>query len=143
MVTLNFTLFVQLLLFLLFLWGMQRFVFSKALKQLDDRDHYISQQESRAEVDRDLAQAQEERYAEALRDAMHNADKQFRDARRAALDELEEQTARQREQADRAVAIVREQAAKEALSERTAYHRLAPELAESIAKRIGLDMGKP
>lgn len=138
MVTLNFTIVVQLVLFLIFLWGLRQFVVNPMLKQIDDRQHYIEQQESRAKVDIDLAAAQEARYAQAVKDMHQDAEQRFRDARRATLDEQAEIIARQREQCDRAVTIARIDAQKRAQDERASFRQVVPELANAIAARVGL-----
>jgi F0F1-type ATP synthase membrane subunit b/b' len=138
MVTLNFTIVVQLVLFLLFLWGLRQFVIHPMLQQMDDRQHYIGQQESRAKVDVDLAAAQEARYAQAVKDMHQDAEQRFRDARHAALHEQAEILARQREQADRAATIARLDAQQRAQDERASFRQVVPELANAIAARVGI-----
>ena len=139
MVILNFTILIQLALFLLFLWGTSVWVIRPTLRVMDERAYHVDQQENRARVDLELAQTHEKRYAQARRDMRLKAEQGFRDARRAALDAQAQTLAQQRKQADRAIAIVREEAGKLAQKERGSYKQLAPALSRLIAARIGIE----
>ena len=50
MVTINATIIVELVLFLLFLWGTQRYILAPVLKNIDEREDSIEQDRAQAEA---------------------------------------------------------------------------------------------
>ena len=81
MVTLNLTLVIQVVLFLIFLWGTARFILRPILAGIDERENAIEVDHERAAADSTEAEALESQYAQALSAARLRADEAFRHAR--------------------------------------------------------------
>lgn len=136
MVTINFTLFVELALFLLFLWGTGAFILKPVLKVLDDRDESVEGDLLREQEDGGAAQTLEGRYAEETAAMRRAADVEFRQERRKALAEHANRMAEARHKADAAVSGTRDEAMKQVEAQREDYKALAPELADLISERL-------
>lgn len=138
MVTLNLTMAVQLVLFLVFLWGANRFFFGPILRLIDQREELVEQSRANAEADDETTAELEARYAHEMARIRRSADEEFRDERRAALDAHAATLSEQRHRADETVAKVREEAMKQVEGERAVYKTLAPGVADLIADRLGM-----
>ena len=138
MVVLNFTLIVELVLFLTFLWGITVLIIRPMLKTMDDRETSITENLSTAESDDADAEGLEKRYARELAGARRAANQDFRDARRVALDKHAAQLADKRRQADNTVLLLRKQAMAKIEEDRPAFRKLVPDLANLFAKQLGI-----
>ncbi len=141
MVTLNLTLAVQLGLFLIFLWGTNTLFFRPILSHMDHREEQIEQSRTNAEADDKTTAKLEVSYAQEMGAIRRAADDEFRDNRRAALEAHAAALSEQRHRADETVAKIREEALQQVESERGAYERLAPGVADLIAERLGMRGG--
>ena len=62
MVTINATLLVELILFLVFLWGTQRYILTPVLKNMDERTDSIENDHAQAESNTTASVALEKKY---------------------------------------------------------------------------------
>ena len=139
MVTLNFTLLVELVLFLLFLWGANVLIIRPALRTMDERDAYIEENEARAQVEAEVAMAEEARYAGEIAKLRRQADDRLNAARRRALDERTAALMAKRKEADSAVMQAHTEARQQVKVERAKLDTFAPDLAAEISKRLGIE----
>ena len=138
MVTLNLTLFVQLILFLTFLWVLNRLVLSPLLRTMDEREEGIVQAEAAAESDENEAERVEADYARSIAEARRTATLRALEARRAALAERNELLGARRTEADSAIERVREEALAQVQAEERHCEALAPEIADAMGGHLGL-----
>jgi len=136
MVTLNFTLVVELGLFLLFLWGTKAFVLRPVLRLLDTRDETIGEWTEEAAAKTEHAEALEREYAETIVAYHHEADERFREAYQAASNRHLDALHAARLEADAAVARVRAESMRQREQQREAIAAAAPELAAMIRERL-------
>lgn len=136
MVTLNFTLFVELGLFLLFLWGTQAFVLKRVLRVLDKREETVSEQTEEAAAKLAHAEMLEREYTESVAQYHREAEEKFRKAKQAATNQHLDKLQAARAAADAEVASVRAEAVREREQQRDAIAACAPELAELIRERL-------
>lgn len=136
MVTLNFTLLVELVLFLIFLWGTARFILRPVLTTIDERANAIASNEEQAESNEKAAEELEETYAHRLSELHHQADSTYRDARRDATQNHLARIAAKREEADQAIADVHRAAAEEVDSQRDVIQSAVPDVADLIARQL-------
>ena len=136
MVTLNFTLLVELVLFLLFLWGANVLIIRPALRTIDERDAYIAEAESRAQAETAVAMSEEARYAGELAKLRRQSEDRINAARRRALDERTAALLARRKEADAAVMQAHDEARRQVKAERAKLDSFAPDLAAEIGKRL-------
>lgn len=136
MVTLNFTLLVELILFLVFLWGANVLIIRPALRTLDERDAYIAEAESRAQAETAVAMSEEARYAGEIAKLRRQTEERINAARRRALDERTATLLARRKESDAAVMEAHTDARQQVKAERAKLDALAPDLAAVIAKRL-------
>ena len=138
MVTLNFTIVVELILFLVFLWGTKRFILRPLLEALDARETSLEESEANAQEAAERAGTLEEQYHRENSAMRREADEAFRGGRRKALNEHGRHLAEERHKADEAVAAAREAARGQVDDERSQCAALAPELADIISDQLGI-----
>ena len=138
MVTINFTLIIELGLFLLFLWGAATFIVRPALRTTDAREEEIEQRKTEAEADLDEAERIEERYTGQIGDLRRTSEDEFRAGRRALLQEHAETLGKHRHEADMAIEAARLEAQAQVEAARTDVSDLAPELAQAIERQLGI-----
>lgn len=136
MVTLNFTLLIELILFLIFLWGTARFILRPVLESIDARQEAIAQDEESAEANEQAANELEETYSQRVSELHHKADATFQDARREATQAHLARIAAKREDSDKAIAEVQQDAADQIKSQRDTIRSSVPEVAELIARQL-------
>ena len=138
MVDLNFTLVVQLLMFLGFLWAMNRWVLRPLLQFMDEREQTMAQAREQAETDQQTAETLEQEYAAALAAIHRKAHQKVMEAVRVAQNHnLEDrESVKQRHSAE--VAEVRREAHDFVEQERNAYPQLSQDIAENMMARLGL-----
>lgn len=138
MVSLNLTLFIEFGLFVLFLWVANVLIFRPVLRVMDAREAKIKKDESVARAVGEEAQALETRRAAEFAAVRRAASEKVDEARWAALEEFSRKIADRRRRADEEVAAAREEALKQVEAERERCPALVPELAETIAERLGV-----
>ena len=137
MVNINSTLLVQLGLFLLFLWGLNRLVLRPMLKTMDDREDMLRRQEAETDSDTTQAEQAESTYASRIAAARQEAAQRVEEARRAALGERTAALAQRRAEANGAVERVRGKALEAVDEQRQRYADLAPGLVGAIIEKLG------
>jgi len=142
MVVLNFTIIIELGLFLLFLWVTNKLILQPVLHNIDKREEGIALNEQAAETDAEEAEELEQRYAEAMAKARRAAHSEIEAARREAMDAHNAALLEHRRQADAEVEAQHESAFQKAEVERANYDALAPALADEIAGRLGVGGGQ-
>ena len=138
MVVLNLTFLVQLGLFLVFLTVMHFLVLRPTLRVTDRRDEKMDADRQAAEADHDEAAQLETQYASELGAVRRDTATQVAQAQRAAQEKHVAALAEHRRQGDQTVAAVRAAAVAHLDEQRKQYDGLTPELAEAIAKGLGL-----
>ncbi len=139
MVTINLTLLVELVLFLVFLWGTARFIVPRVVDTLDERERSIQDAQTVSKIDTEISQRLEQRYAAKLTAMRRAAEDEFRLARRAAMDTHDAQLAAKRAEADIEVEHVRDTATREFEEQRDASADAAQELGAIVTRQLGLD----
>ena len=138
MVDLNFTLVVQLLLFLGFLWAMDLWVLRPLLKTMDARERTISDDKGQAQADQDTAESLEQKYAATLAVAHQKAHRKLTEALREVQDRHVEQRdalrAKQQEEAARS----KEEAKAFVEQQRIAFPELSKAIAHDMMRQLGL-----
>lgn len=136
MIAFNFTLVTEMVLFLVFLWVTNRFIFRPLLRVMDERQAKLNQDQAAADSDISEAQCLETLYVERLTAADQGAAQHLRQARydayqrnRAELDEL-------RKQVDAQVAEFRENVQRQVAEERQKYAGLIPGLVEAVDQQM-------
>ncbi|HOE66313.1 MAG TPA: ATP synthase F0 subunit B [Candidatus Hydrogenedentes bacterium] len=139
MVSLNVTLFVEIVLFLLFLWVVNRTVFRPLLRVMDQRGVKMAALRASAEAGRAEAERMQALYIEHLTKANQAAAERLRAARlnayrenRLSLDEL-------REQAEAELAGHREKLADRLDTERETYAAIVPRLLQEMDRQVRMD----
>lgn len=141
MIAINFTVFVILGMFLLFLWVTQKLILQPILDVMDRRDAQVESDENAAEQHTAEADTLESRYAEEIarvrRAASMEIDQARRDGMLARADAIRDRKA----VAEREVRTV-EEVAREALEvERKQFESLVPGLAVELARQLKLGGG--
>ena len=139
MVTINFTLLVELVLFLLFLWGTARFIVPRVVDTLDERERSIQDAHAVSKTDTESAQQLEQQYKAELTAMRHAAEDEFRRERRAAMDTHDAQLVARRAEDDFEVGRVRDAAMREFEKQRDASADAAQELGELVTRQLGLN----
>lgn len=137
MITLNFTLVVELALFLVFLWVTNQIVVRPLLRTMDARTAKVEQDRAAAEADTQEAQRIEALYVERLANAHQTASQRLHKARfdayhegRVVLDELKEQV-------EQEIAACRASVEEQVEAERRKYPELLPILVEAADRKVG------
>ncbi len=136
MVTLNLTLVVELILFLLFLWGTHVFILRPTVKNLDDREEAVEADLQQARVDTQEAERLEVQYRDEIGRIRREADETYRIAHReATLEHLEFLNA-ERIKADEAVAEARQAVQTQVESVRPELMQGAPSIQSLMSERV-------
>jgi F-type H+-transporting ATPase subunit b len=141
MVVLNFTLLVELGLFLIFLWGCNALVFRPVLGQLDTREEKIAGDLELALREEAQADALKQEYTRQIAGVRRAVSEEFRQARQAAQQEQDLRIAQLKKQMDEEVQVVRAQAHQQVEEQRPQCERLVPEVAAEVARKLGLGNG--
>ncbi len=139
MISLNFTLVVELVLFLIFLGVTNRLIFRPLLRIMDEREATVARDKEQAAAAAQSASALEvenaERVTEAHRAAPHNLRSARDEAYRAYRLEMEEL----RKKADQELGLFRAEIAQQIDGQRTTYPDLVPSLVKSIDERLHVE----
>ena len=138
MVTINFTVVVELGLFLLFLWGTGRFVLRPLLKSVDEREAAVESDQQQAETDTIAAEKIEKQYASELVAARRGADERFREARTTTLRSQANIVTKRQHEGDGVVAATRAEADAQVDAERASFEQLAEDLAQTLSAKLGV-----
>ena len=138
MVTINLTIVVEVGLFLVFVWAMNRFVFRPLLRVMDKRAARIEDDKTKAAAEVAEAEQLETRYASTVaaihRDATHKIVEAHREAQVAHT----ERVATMKKKEEEELALLREEAMRQVDEERKRYPELAAALANAMAERLRL-----
>ncbi len=139
MVTINLTLFINLALFLIFIWAMNVFIFKPLLELTDRRESKIANDQKSAIHLTNQAEDLERQYfsdiAAIHREASHTLVRAHRSAQEAHMARLDEVKIKYH----RELAEIRAQVKKTIASERASHPELAAELVDIMAERIELE----
>lgn len=138
MVDLNFTLVVQLLMFLGFLWLMDRWVLRPLLKTMDRREHEIVDNKEQAQTDQTAAEQIENEYAAALAAAHQKAHKKVADSLRVLQDAHNEQRIALRDSQQEESARVKAEAQAAVEQQRSSFPELSHAIADAMMGQLGL-----
>ncbi len=138
MVALNLTIVVQLLLFLAFLWGTNRLIIRPILRVMDERDEKLEQDAESALRDIADAESMSVRYAREISSARRAATSQIDLARHDATARRLTAVKERAGEADLEVAAAQREAMAKVLAQEDECTRLAPEIRNALAERLGL-----
>lgn len=138
MVTINITILIELGLFLLFLWGTQRFVLRPVLKNMDERDDTLDRDREQTEENILKADELENQYRKEIARVRREADDQIREARRKSQQEHSDFLIEERKRADAAVREVRNEARAHVKDQRADLLKDVPALVTLIHDRLGI-----
>ncbi|HDP36020.1 MAG TPA: hypothetical protein ENN29_13030 [Candidatus Hydrogenedentes bacterium] len=138
MVDLNFTLVVQLLMFLGFLWVMERWVLRPLLKTMDERHRGMAEDKEQAQADEETAETLENQYAAELAAAHQKAHQKISESLRAVQERhmAERNSLRESQQAE--IAVVQEEAERAIEQQRDRFPELSSAIAQAMMRRLGL-----
>jgi F-type H+-transporting ATPase subunit b len=138
MVDLNFTLVVQLLMFLGFLWLMDHWVLRPLLKTMDMREHDIDDNKEQAQADQSAAEQIENEYAAALATAHQKANKKVANSLRILQDAHNEQRDTLRNAQHEEVARIRRESQAAVETQRGSFTELSHVITDAMMGRLGL-----
>jgi F-type H+-transporting ATPase subunit b len=135
-VNINLTMFAQVLLFVLFIWGAKKFAWPLMLTQIEARQKLIADGLAEAERGRSsLADANKER-DKMLRDARDRAQEMLAAAEKSAQQRVEESKSQAKVEADRLLAAANAQIEQEVQAARQQLREQVARLAVSGAEKI-------
>lgn len=138
MVSLNLTLFIQLGLFLIFLWGTHVFILKPVLRMRDERQKSVEDDFASAREANKKACEIEAEYSAEIASARRAVTTRIEEARRAAQSRRIQKLAERRAAADQEVEAVRKDALALAEQQRPACEQSVPELSRRMQERLGL-----
>lgn len=142
MVTINLTIFIQLGLFLLFVWLANALVFRPVLRLMDERENTVEADESAARGDRAKANELHARYLADLAAARRAASARYEAALRTAQDKRSRALAARRAEADQEVAGLSRQLREQIKGERARYDECVGPIAGAIRDRLRIGGGR-
>ena len=138
MVSLNFTLFVVLGMFLIFLWAMQRFIFKPVLKLTDERDEKMAEDRTVAREASAEAEQIEDEYGARLAQIHRDANLHITRTRRAAQEEHHAKVEAFKQKAEAELHDLRAAVEQEIATQANELPELSAAIAKSIAHRLEL-----
>lgn len=136
MVTINATLLIELVLFLVFLWGTQRYILTPVLKSLDDREESIEKNRVQSEADNSEAETFEKKYRREIAVIRRQADENVRAAQEKSQQDHAKFLIDERARAEQAVAEVRQEAQRLVESQHDAIMAAVPDLVEQMQAKL-------
>jgi len=136
MIVVNFTLLVQVGLFLLFMVVSHRYFLRPVLDVMDEREHTIEEDQAQAEKLQEEAERCEVYYARELASARRVAANRVEEARRTALDERFDVIQRAKQDSAARIEEAREKQRQRLFKERRRYQDMAPQIVEIIDARV-------
>ncbi len=138
MVELNFTIFVELGLFLVFIWGTNKLIIRPMLQTMDQRETHIEEGRRGTEEDTDRAEALDSEYATEMAAARRVSNDAIEKARREAQEKRSRLIRERKKSADEQVRVVHGEVEACIAQERAKFDALVPELSRSMTERLGL-----
>ncbi len=138
MVTLNFTLLVELGLFLLFLWGTHVFFLKPILRQIDRREDAIVHDQEQSVKMASVVAELEKTYTDTVTAFRREEEEAFRTARRDALEEFQKRVAAQRSESRAELDAARAALAADMDAQREQFPELSRQISEAVAARLGV-----
>jgi len=138
MIAINFTFFVELGLFLLFMWVTQRVILKPILDVMDRRDDQVAADEKAVEQHAAESESLERHYSDEIAGVRRAASSEIEKARRDGMMARAAAIRERKAEADRAVQTVEEAALTAMNTEREQFDSLLPGLTERMAKQLRL-----
>lgn len=136
MISLNFTLILQFVLFLIFLWGANAMVFRPLLKVMDDRKAKVENDRAIAEAETREVQELDAVYTRRLAEAHQAAAQRLHQARHDVYQRNRDFLEEQKRRADADVAAERAAMDARIEAERRKFPELLPVLVEAMDRQI-------
>ena len=136
MVTINLTLLIELGLFLVFLWGTQKYILAPVVKNLDDREESIQADHAKADENAHKADDLEKEYRHEIAVIRRQSDEQVRAAQQQSQQEHQAFLISERAKAEDAIAKVRAEAMAMVDEQQAKMEAEVPELAKRIQARL-------
>ncbi|MFP6581099.1 MAG: ATP synthase F0 subunit B [Candidatus Hydrogenedentota bacterium] len=136
MVTINLTLFVELGLFLVFLWGTQHFILAPVVKSLDEREESIESDRVHADDSNENSVALEKEYRHEIALIRRKSDEEIRAAHQKSQQEHAAFLIAERARSEEAVAEVREEALRMVDDQQSAMTAEIPALVKQIEAKL-------
>jgi F0F1-type ATP synthase membrane subunit b/b' len=139
MVDINFTLLVELGLFLVFLWGTHALIIKRVVRHTDARDQALEEDERATHADLDEAKQLETRFTSSVAGARRSASAGLEQARHHALAGRTQLLDERKRKADAVVTQLRTELEGVVEKARNEHAALAPSLAGDIVRRLDVD----
>ncbi len=136
MITFNFTLVTEMVLFLVFLWVTNRFFFRPLLRVMDERASTLAEDKTAASADVGESERLEAEYIHRLTKADQEAALALRQARYEAYQKSRAELDALRHQTDLEVTAFREGIQRQLAEERQKFGALIPGLVEAMDKQL-------
>ena len=136
MVVINLTFFIELALFLLFLWAVQVLVFRPLLRTMDAREDQIEGDQTEAKTTRKAAKTKEEEYEGELSAARRKGINHVAEVRREAVQQRATRIQEARQKLEAEVAEARQVAQSKLEAQRGQFDDLSATLANEIAEKL-------
>jgi len=136
MIAINFTVFVELGLFLLFMWVTQRIILKPILSVMDRRDDQVSADDEAAEKNTADAESLERNYAEKMVGVRRASSAAIENARREGMLARAVAIRERKAVADSEVRAVEETASQAMEIERQQFEALVPDLTDCMARQL-------
>lgn len=138
MVTINPTMLIELGLFLVFLWGTQRYILRPVLKSLDAREESIQLSLDEAEASTAESELLEKSYRHEIAVIRKNADEKVHAARQKTQQEHTTFLIDERTKAEKSIAEVRMEAQKHVEDQQDAINAEVPDLVKYIEAHLNV-----
>jgi len=138
MVTINFTLFVETGLFLLFLWLMHRYVFKPLLQVMDERSAKLREDKEVAARENATAEEREKDYAAQLGTIHFQATRTVLEGKREANQQQQQKVAELKAEGARELESLRRELQEQVAAQQDQTGALASELKDRLAETLGL-----
>jgi len=138
MISVNLTIFVQLLLFLTFLWITNRFIFKPVLNILDERERGLDDDREGTREDRAKTKELTDHYQTEMNRARRDATKEIQAAVREAQAEGMAHVAARSTEAEAEVNTVRAEGQRAIEEERGRYGECVTGIVETVMERLRL-----
>ena len=139
MVTINLTMLIELILFLVFLWGTQRFILAPVLQSMDERNDSIECEIEKAQVNDQRSEELEHKYRHEIAVIRRDADDELRAFKQKASSEHADFLKQERLNAEKAVAEVRAEFQTHVASQRDAVLAQVSELSKLMEAKLTAD----
>ena len=139
MVSVNFTLLVLLVMFLVFLWVMHRFIFTPLLALMDARTNQVAEDKKCAAAAAAEATELEDAYGEKLAQVHREANRTLVRAHRQAQEEHNARLAAFRAQAEQEIDTLRQALTSDVVSQEDQFDSLSETIQHVMAAKLELE----